>query len=72
MPDSIERKRLKKKMLERWENEGGRVADDPVVANQSKRSSKRDDAAGRASVSTDSSKVDTVSSRKKRRPLTQK
>lgn len=27
MPDAIERKRLKKKMLERWENEGGRIAE---------------------------------------------
>ena len=70
MPDSIERKRLKKKMLERWENEGGKIADDPVVAPQSNRSSKGDDAVRKASVSTNNSKVDTVSSRKKRRPLT--
>ena len=26
MPDPIARKRLKKKMLDRWENEGGRIA----------------------------------------------
>jgi hypothetical protein len=26
MPDAIARKRLKKKMLDRWENEGGRIA----------------------------------------------
>jgi len=25
MPDPITRKRLKKKMLDRWENEGGRI-----------------------------------------------
>jgi len=30
MPDPIERKRLKKKMLDRWENEGGRIAADPA------------------------------------------
>ena len=30
MPDPISRKRLKKKMLDRWENEGGRVAADPT------------------------------------------
>lgn len=29
MPERIARKRLKKKMLDRWENEGGKVADDP-------------------------------------------
>jgi hypothetical protein len=28
MPDPNARKRLKKRMLERWENEGGRVAND--------------------------------------------
>jgi hypothetical protein len=28
MPDPIARKRLKKKMLDRWENEGGRIAAD--------------------------------------------
>jgi hypothetical protein len=26
MPDQLARKRLKKKMLDRWENEGGRLA----------------------------------------------
>ena len=28
MPDPIARKRLKKKMLDRWENEGGMIATD--------------------------------------------
>ena len=28
MSDPIARKRLKKKMLERWENEGGKIATD--------------------------------------------
>jgi hypothetical protein len=28
MPDQIARKRLKKRMLDRWENEGGRIATD--------------------------------------------
>jgi len=35
MPDNIERERLKKKMLDRWENEGGRIAADSVIASQS-------------------------------------
>jgi hypothetical protein len=33
MPDSIDRKRLKKKMLDRWENEGGRIATDATTAD---------------------------------------
>jgi hypothetical protein len=28
--DSTSRKRLKKKVLDRWENEGGRLCDDPT------------------------------------------
>ena len=34
MPDPIARKRLKKRMLDRWENEGGRVAADPTSADE--------------------------------------
>lgn len=34
MPDPIDRKRLKKKMIDRWENEGGRVAVDPTSADE--------------------------------------
>ena len=33
MPDPIARKRLKKKMLDRWENEGGRIATDTTSAD---------------------------------------
>ena len=33
MPDPIARKRLKKKMLDRWENEGGRLAN-PTSADE--------------------------------------
>ena len=33
MSDPIARKRLKKKMLDRWENEGGRIANDTTVAD---------------------------------------
>lgn len=39
MPDSIARKRLKKKMLDRWENEGGRIADEHKSADEDKRTS---------------------------------
>ena len=33
MPDPIARKRLKKKMLDRWENEGGAIAADTITAD---------------------------------------
>ena len=33
MPDAIARKRLKKKMLDRWENEGGAIAADTTTAD---------------------------------------
>jgi len=33
MPDPIARKRLKKKMLDRWENEGGAIAADTTTAD---------------------------------------
>ena len=42
MPNEIERKRLKKKMLDRWENEGGRIAADSVIAIQSNLASQRE------------------------------
>ena len=35
MPDPIARKRLKKKMLDRWENEGGSIATDTTSADAS-------------------------------------
>ncbi len=35
MSDPIARKRLKKKMLDRWENEGGRIATDTTSADAS-------------------------------------
>ena len=34
MSDPLARKRLKKKMLDRWENEGGRVAAAPTSADE--------------------------------------
>ena len=33
MPDPIARKRLKKKMLDRWENEGGRIPTETTSAD---------------------------------------
>ena len=34
MADYITRKRLKKKVLDRWENEGGRIISDPVGTDE--------------------------------------
>jgi hypothetical protein len=34
MPDDVNRKRLRKKVLDRWENEGGRVGTDPAGADE--------------------------------------
>ena len=36
MPDPIAGRRLKKRMLDRWENEGGRIATDTTSADASK------------------------------------
>ena len=55
--DNLERKRLKKKMLDRWENEGGSIAADPV-ANQSNLASRGDGEGTQASVSNNSSRVE--------------
>ena len=72
MPNDVERKRLKKKMLDRWENEGGRIAADSSIANQSNPASQRDCDGSQASGSNNSSRLNSISSRKKRRALTQK
>jgi hypothetical protein len=41
MPDPIARKRLKKKMLDRWENEGGRIAPDTTSADANRSTSEK-------------------------------
>jgi hypothetical protein len=65
MLDNIERTRLKQKMLDRWENEGGRIAADSVIANQSNLASQREGEGTRAPVSNNSSRVDSISSGKR-------
>ena len=72
MPDNIERKRLRKKMLDRWENEGGRIAADSVIADQSNPANQREGEGGQASASNKSSRSESILSRKRRRALTQK
>jgi len=72
MPDNIERKRLKKKMLDRWENEGGRIASDSAIANQNDPASQREGEGNQVPVSNNSSRVGSIPSRKKRRTVAQK
>ena len=42
MANPIERKRLKKKMLDRWENEGGRIGADPAGADHTRPTSEHE------------------------------
>ena len=42
MPDPIARRRLKKRMLDRWENEGGRIANDRAGADDARPTSKHE------------------------------
>lgn len=70
MPDPIARKRLKKKMLDRWENEGGSIASDTADAT---RPTSEDKGQGKKlSSPRDNSTVDAPASPTKRRKPTQK
>ena len=42
MANPIERKRLKKKMLDRWENEGGRIGTDSAGSDDTRPKSEHD------------------------------
>lgn len=72
MPDKIERKRLKKKMLDRWENEGGSIAPDSVIANQNNPASQREGEGSQAPTANESSRINSIPSRKKKRAVSQK
>ena len=67
MPDPIARKRLKKKMLDRWENEGGRIATD--TSDDASRSTSEDKGQGRklSSPKDNSTVVDPAPPPKKRK-----
>ena len=62
MDDDITRKRLKKKVLERWENEGGRILANPSGANEDSPISDREGELKRKSRSHRSSTVGTSKS----------
>jgi hypothetical protein len=68
MPDNMERKDLKKKMLDRWENEGGRIAADPLIVNRGDLASLYEGEGTQPRVSNNSSRVDTISSQRSGTP----
>ena len=61
MPDQIARKRLKKKMLDRWENEGGRITE-PTSADETRPTSDHEDEGKQLSASRVNSTVGTPAS----------
>ena len=72
MPDQIARKRLKKKMLDRWENEGGRISADPTGADEGTPTSSHKGEGKQLSASRDNSTVGAPASPTKKRKLTRK
>ena len=69
MPNYEARKRLKKKMLDRWENEGGKIAADSTTRESTPLSRRKSDHS-RQSVSRRTSTVGTGASQTKKRKLT--
>jgi hypothetical protein len=72
MPDPIARKRLKKKMLDRWENEGGRVAPDTTSVDSIKPASEDKGRSRKQSSPSDNSTAGTPAVPTKRRKSTRK
>lgn len=72
MADPIARKRLKKKMLDRWENEGGRIATDTTSADASRPTSEDKGPGRKLSSPSDNSTVGAPASPTKRRKPTRK
>jgi hypothetical protein len=72
MPDYNARKRLKKKMLDRWENEGGRVAADSTIPSETNPASNADRQGNRTPASPDKSTSGAPGIRTKKRKFAQK
>jgi hypothetical protein len=72
MADRNERKRLKKKMLDRWENEGGRICADPPGADDTRPTSDHEGKGKQLSPSRNKSTVGAPASSTKRRKATRK
>lgn len=67
MPDPIARKRLKRKMLDRWENEGGRIAADTTTTDDTRPTREDKGHSKRVSSPRDNSTVGALASPTKRR-----
>jgi hypothetical protein len=72
MPDPIARKRLKKKMLDRWENEGGRIAADTTSADASRPTGEDKGRGGKRSSASDKSSASAAAAPTKKRKPAQK
>ena len=72
MADPIARKRLKKKMLDRWENEGGRIATDTTSLDASRPTSEDKGHGQKRSSPSDNSPAGAPASPTKRRKPTRK
>lgn len=72
MANPIERRRLKKKMLDRWENEGGRIAADPAGTDDTRPKSQAEGKGKQLSASRGNPTVGGPASATKRRKATRK
>ena len=72
MADPIARKRLKKKMLDRWENEGGSIVTDTTSVDASRPTSEDKGHGRKPSSPSDNSTVGAPASPTKRRKPTRK
>jgi hypothetical protein len=72
MPDRIARKRLKKKMLDRWENEGGSITADTTTADEIRPTSEHEGEGKQPSASRVNSTVRAPASTTTRRKPTRK
>jgi hypothetical protein len=72
MADDITRQRLKKKVLERWENEGGKISIDPAGTDESRPANDHESGVDGRSASPDDSTVAPLTIRTKKRKPTQK
>ena len=72
MPDPIERKRLKRKMIDRWENEGGRIGADPPGADDPRPTSEHKGKRKQLSASRGNPPLGRPASPTKRRKATRK
>jgi len=67
MPDPKSRKRLKKKMLDRWENEGGKIAADTATSDDAELASENKGHRKKLPFQRDNSSVGPPASPTKRR-----